>query len=45
MATKLGLAEARERAGDAKRLLRDGVNPIEEKAKKRAEAFGTFADL
>ena len=36
---QVGLAEARERAGDAKRLLRDGVNPIEEKAKKRAEAF------
>ena len=35
---QVGLAEARERAGDAKRMLRDGRNPIEEKAKKRAEA-------
>ena len=36
---QVGLAEAQERAGNAKRLWRDGVNPIEEKTKKRAEAF------
>jgi len=30
---QVGLAEARARAGDAKRLLRDGLYPIEETSK------------
>lgn len=42
----VGLREARDRAADARRLLRDGVNPLEAKrtAPKAVPTFGEFAE-
>jgi integrase len=43
----LGLAEARRKAADARRLLLDGINPLHHKREQRAaesESFGKFAE-